>query len=135
MSTEPGPILDVDQIVADLQDRVAARQAAGGYDPGVLGRRFELVEGQVVLRPELAYSAKPVVGAPITALKRVLIRLQIHFLNDVVAQVNSVLAADRAKLHAEVQRRTALEERVEKLEQQLTQTRSDSAEEPSTVGA
>ena len=113
------PTLDVDQIVADLQQRVAARHARGGYDPQVLDRRFELVEGKIVLRPEVAYSSKPLVGGPITALKRMVIRLQIHFLNDLVSQINAVVAAHVAKLEAETRRRIALEERVETLEQQL----------------
>ncbi len=118
---EPEPILDVDRIVADLQERVTARRAAGEYDEQTFRTRFELVEGKVVLRPELAYSARPLVGAPLTAIKRLLIRLQIHFLNDIVAQVNAALAADRAKLEAESRRRATLEERVAAIEACLTE--------------
>ena len=118
---EPAPILDVDRIVADLQERVTARRAAGEYDEQTLRTRFELVKGKVVLRPELAFSAKPLVGAPLTAIKRLLMRLQIHFLNDIVAQVNAALAADRAKLEAESRRRATLEERVAAIEACLTE--------------
>ena len=118
---EPEPILDVDRIVADLQERVTARRAAGEYDEQTFRTRFELVEGKVVLRPELAYSARPLVGAPLTAIKRLLIRLQIHFLTDIVAQVNAALAADRAKLEAESRRRATLEERVAAIEACLTE--------------
>ena len=132
MSEVPGPPLNVDQIVADIQERVSARRADGGYDSRLLGSRFELVEGKVVLRPELAYSAKPLVGTPITTLKRVLIRLQIHFLNDLVGQINSVLAADRARLEAETRRRTALEERVHELERQVAKMNGVSDEVPPT---
>lgn len=131
---ETVPILDVDRIVADLQERVAARRAAGEYDQRTLGTRFELVEGSVVLRPELAYSAKRVVGTPLTVIKRLIIRLQLHFLNDIVAQVNAALATDRAKLKAESQRRAALEERVLELETRLGELHRSQKEADSTVG-
>lgn len=130
---EPEPILDVDRIVADLQERVTARRAAGEYDEQTFRTRFELVAGKVVLRPELAYSAKPLVGAPLTAIKRLLIRLQIHFLNDIVAQVNAAFAADRAKLEAESRRRATLEERVAALETRLTELHGSPNEANSAI--
>ena len=92
-----GPIIDVDRLVSDLQERVAARTAAGDYDDRLLRTPFDLLSdtpvGTIVLRPEAAYSSKLVVGPIITRIKRALIASLFHFLNDAVSQANLALAA------------------------------------------
>lgn len=117
---EVPPILDVDRIVEDLQERVAARQSGQGYDDATLRAPFELVEGVITLRPELAFSSKPIIGTPLTRLKQVVVRLQIHFLNDMITQMNAALAATRARLEAESRHRVDLEKRLDALEARLS---------------
>jgi O-antigen chain-terminating methyltransferase len=122
-----GPIIDVDRLVADLQERVAARTAAGGYDESLLAAPFELLTGTpvgtIVLRPEAAYSSKPVVGPLITWMKRGLIRSLFHFLNDAVSQANVALAAGRTAVERETGAREALEAQLQGTTRELDEAR------------
>lgn len=118
-------MIDVDRLVSDLQERVAARAAAGGYDEGLLGTPFTLFSdapvGTIVLRPEAAYSSKPVVGPVVTRIKRALISALFHFLNDAVSQANATLAASRRALETESNARATLETQVLHLTRELTE--------------
>jgi len=122
---EPPGAVDVDRLMADLKVRVDARRRAGGYDRDLLDMPFDEDlalgggGGPVRLRPETAYSSKPVVGRAITLAKQAQIRGMYHFLQDVVTQTNSALVAMRAALEAESRYREALEERVSELEEEL----------------
>jgi hypothetical protein len=120
-----GPIIDVDRLVSDLQERVAARTAAGEYDDGLLRTPFSLFSdtpvGTIVLRPDAAYSSKPVIGPVITRIKRALIASLFHFLNDAVSQANVALASSRRALDAETSAREALEAQMMDTERQLTE--------------
>lgn len=121
-ASSPEPVLDVERIVRELQERVAQRRARGEYDdPGLQGH-FSMAPGGIALRPEVAYSAKPFVGPAITRLKQTLIRLQFHFLNDMATQMNSALAVANSRLDAEIARRAELEARIEHLERRLDLT-------------
>jgi hypothetical protein len=130
MSDGQAPVggIDVDRLMADLKSRVAARRAAGELDPGVLDLPFrpgsdEEPAGRltrpVVLRPQVAYSTKPGIGPLITRVKRTLISLLYHFLNDVVDQINGVTRQLGEALSAEERAREGLEVRADRLESEL----------------
>ena len=59
------------------------------------------------------------VGPVITGTKRLLIRLQYHYLDDLVAQMNRALELSRAHAAAETNRRKDLQAKVESLEARL----------------
>lgn len=119
----PKSLIDVQRIVDDIQQRaLQARTARGAVGPGGVDRR-ELQPGRVVLRPEVAYSSKPVVGPVITAAKRLVIRLNWHFLHDMTDQINAALegqrttASDNARLREDLKSRLdALSKRLDELE-------------------
>lgn len=114
-------IIDVEQIVEELRERAAQRRAAGELNTGILEARLDIRPERITLRPEVAYSAKPVIGPFITGAKRLLIRLQYHFLDDVIAQTNRSMELARAQADAEIQRRKDLERRIAELERRLAQ--------------
>ena len=133
------PAVDVERLVEDLRERVARAREAGRYGDDLTGvtLRPPTPEARVRFRPELAYSSKPLVGRPLTALKRVLMRLLVHPLDDLARQADAAargadaaIAADRdwarAAVSAEVQVRERIEadvkgllERVEGIERAL----------------
>lgn len=115
----PATVIDVERIVADIQRRAEARRVAGGYDRGILDARFDVRPGRVTLRPQVAYSSKPLVGPVITSTKQLLIRLQYHFLDDLVAQTNRAIELARTQAAAEAERRKELQARVEDMEARL----------------
>lgn len=122
MSAPHEPAIDLDRLMSDLKARVAARRAAGDDDGDVLETPFDAPGADaagglsVRLRPETAYSSKPVVGRVITFGKRLQIRVLYHFLDDLATQANAALTGLRAALEAETRAREALEERVRELE-------------------
>jgi len=141
-SKEVGPTIDVQRIVDNLQERVAERRAAGVYDPHLLNARLELRPGEVVLRPEIAYSSKRLVGPSITTAKRLLIRLNWHFLQDLTDQINAALALGRARVSAEARQREELEarvdgvvERIERIERSITGLGEDAMDHSSPAPA
>ncbi len=113
------PVIDVERVVEDIQRRAKERRRAGGYDRGILDAHIDVRPGRIALRPQTAYSAKPVVGPFITGTKRVLIRLQYHFFDDLVAQTNRALELSRAQAAAEAERRKELEASVADLKARL----------------
>lgn len=130
------PIIDVERIVEDIRERAAVRRAHGGYDLRIADARLDIRPDRITLRPETAYSSKPVIGRLITGAKRTLIKLQYHFLDDVVSQTNRALEIARAQVKAESERRTELEKRIAHLEARLagadiTESNPDSGDDAS----
>jgi hypothetical protein len=125
--------IDVDHLMQDLKRRVAARRAAGEIDPKVLDLPFRpgaddeapaRVARRVVLRPQVAYSTKRGVGPVITRVKRTLISLLYHFLNDVVDQLNGVTHQLGEALSAEERAREGVEVRTARLESEIEELRT-----------
>jgi O-antigen chain-terminating methyltransferase len=88
------PIIDVEALVEDLRGRVARAKAEGRYGDDLSGvaLRAPAPEARVRFRPELAYSTKPLVGRPLTAVKKVLIRLLVHVFDDLARQADAGIA-------------------------------------------
>ncbi len=117
MSNPPESPVDVDALVADIQHRAATRVAEGVYADATLRVPLEVPhQPTVALRPELLRSAKRGVGPAITRLKWTVARMLIHFLNDLVAQVNAALSSISARIDVEASARADLERRVRALE-------------------
>jgi hypothetical protein len=121
--TDPGGI-DVELLLEDLKARAARRRALGDINPKVLDMPFDAddgvpVRGAIRIRPEVAYSSKPGVGRIITLAKRTLIRLQHHFIADIVSQANAALADLEDARRDEERARRELEARVAALEERL----------------
>jgi hypothetical protein len=121
MADEPAqhPI-DIDQLVAELKERVETERAAGAYADDL--SEFELkaprqAEGasgpRVRFRPELGFSSKPVIGPVITLVKRLILRLQFYVLDDLARQADAAIASVEARLAAEVATRERLESEME----------------------
>jgi hypothetical protein len=134
--------IDVDRLMDDLKRRVAARRAAGEIDPRVLDLPFSPLDdasaaAPIRLRPEVAYSSKPGVGRAITFVKRAMIRMQFHFLNDAVTQANAALARLDEQLREERQARAGLARTVARLEGELAGLRraADDREPPADPSA
>ena len=89
------PVIDVEALVEDLRGRVAQAKAEGLYGDDLSGvaLRAPAPEARVRFRPELAYSTKPLVGKPLTAVKKVLIRLLVHVFDDLARQADAGIAA------------------------------------------
>jgi SAM-dependent methyltransferase len=111
-------MIDVDRLVDELAERVEEQRRAGAYadDPSALPLDLPPPEAPVRFRPERAYSTKPVVGRPLTMVKRGLLRLLVHVFDDLAAQTSAAIEADRRDArHAEA----ALRTRIEEIEQTL----------------
>jgi O-antigen chain-terminating methyltransferase len=106
------PVIDVAALVEDLRGRVARARAEGGYADDLTGERLvaPAPAARVRFRPELAYSTKPVVGAPLTAVKKVLMRLTVHVFDDLARQADAgIAAAEGAAAEARAQAQAAME--------------------------
>ena len=92
-------VIDVEELVEDLRRRVAAARGAGLYATDVGEGPLEplAAEPRVRFRPEFGYSSKPIIGKPITGVKRTLLRLQHHVLDDLARQTDAALAANEAE--------------------------------------
>ncbi len=92
------PVVDVDALVEDLRERVARARREGLYADDLSGQalRAPAPEARVRFRPELAYSTKPVVGRPLTAVKKALLRLLVHVFDDLARQADAGIAAAEA---------------------------------------
>lgn len=124
--TPTGPI-DLDRLMDDLKRRVDARRAAAEIDPRILHMPFTIETDEngsgaasVRLRPETAYSSKPLVGRPVTIAKRGAIRFLYHFLNDLVGQINTVLARLDEAQSAQERAREAVEARTGRIEDEMS---------------
>ena len=103
-------MVDVEQLVDDLRERVERKRAAGRYDDDVASFKLEPVDGgrlrsgatsptpprltsrrRVVYRPEVGYSSRPIVGPILTAVKRLLYRFFFYPLDDLARQTNDAV--------------------------------------------
>jgi SAM-dependent methyltransferase len=100
--TEPDAIIDVEALVGELRERVARQRAEGAYADDLAGVALDLpAPGPAVrFRPELAYSSKPGVGKPITAVKQTILRLLIHVFDDLARQTSVAIDETRAEARA-----------------------------------
>ena len=117
---DPPPSVDVDQLVAELRERVETERAAGAYADDLSGvglQSLPLAEDasspRVRFRPELGFSSKPVIGPVITLVKRLLLRLQFFVLDDLARQADAAIADLEARHAAEVATRERLEGELE----------------------
>jgi SAM-dependent methyltransferase len=134
----PEPLVDVEQLVDELRERVERERAASGYSEDVAAVQMEPVNGepprtgdsarvaaaiqQVVYRPEVGYSSRPVIGPILTGVKRLFYRLFFYPLDDLARQTNAAVhqlhaRGDRAEQAVETVQ--ALRERIDTLANQL----------------
>jgi SAM-dependent methyltransferase len=138
----PKQIIDVERLVKELQQRVARERAAGGYVDDLsavqldvlppAGANASLVEGfdlaapgpRIRFRPELGFSAKPVIGPVITLVKKFILRLLFYVLDDLAQQADAAVRRLETALAAEAAARTgeaaALEARSTGVDERVT---------------
>jgi hypothetical protein len=117
--------IDVERIVADLRERVERERADGLWEdadeltrhalvvpPGHgLADGFDLGAGpRIRFRPELGFSAKPVVGRLITGVKQFILRLLFYVFDDLARQADAAVMRLEAALAAEVAARERAEQ-------------------------
>jgi SAM-dependent methyltransferase len=104
------PLIDNERLVAELRERVERERGAGRYadDLAALGLEpsdrgvddavdaemlatLDVPPEQVVYRPEVGYSSRPVVGPILTAFKRVVYRLFHYPLDDLARQTDDAV--------------------------------------------
>jgi SAM-dependent methyltransferase len=108
------PIIDVEQLVAELKERVERERAAGAYANDLSGVSLEVpaptladgfdigAEGnRIRFRPELAFSSKPVIGPVITLVKKFFVRLLFFVLDDLARQSDAAVTRLEMALKAE----------------------------------
>jgi SAM-dependent methyltransferase len=121
-------IIDVERLVEELKERVAREREAGAYADdlsdvqlevpprgGDLAEGFDLQPGQprVRFRPELGFSSKPVIGFPITLVKKFILRLIFFVMDDLARQTDAAVTRLEAALGAEASARELATERQE----------------------
>jgi hypothetical protein len=133
MAQEPAPEIDVAQLAEELKARADRERADGGYADDLSG--FELQKPQagsiaegfdlgsnkprVRFRPELGFSAKPVIGPVITLVKRFILRLQLYVFDDLARQADTAIRRVEAALAVEIAARERLENEVRELKARL----------------
>jgi hypothetical protein len=112
--------IDLDQLTAELKERVESQRAAGAYADDLSGIELQPLPQaggasvpRVRFRPELGFSSKPVVGPVITFIKRALLRLQFFVLDDLARQADAAIADVEARLAAEIATRGRIESELE----------------------
>jgi hypothetical protein len=93
------PVIDVERIVAEIRERVAAR-GDEAVELTTLPLDIPPPDAPVRFRPDRAYSTKPLVGRPLTLVKQALLRLLVHVFDDLAAQTSAAIEADRAAARA-----------------------------------
>jgi SAM-dependent methyltransferase len=138
----PKQIIDVERLVKELQQRVARERAAGAYTDDLSAVQLDvlppaaanaqLVEGfdlaapgpRIRFRPELGFSAKPIIGPFITIVKKFILRLLFYVLDDLAQQADAAVRRLETALAAETAARTseaaASEARVKGLDARVT---------------
>ena len=106
--------VDVEQVVSELREQVEKERAAGGYPDDLTAFELETpppdaTGPRVRFRPELGFSSKPVIGPPITLVKRLLLRLQLYVFDDLARQADEAIERVEHRLAVEI----ATRERVE----------------------
>jgi hypothetical protein len=111
---------DLEQLVAELRERVESQRAAGAYADDLSGIELYIPSHarsdsgpRVRFRPELGFSSKPVIGPVITLVKRLLLRLQFYVFDDLARQADTAIADVEARLAAEIATRERLEGELE----------------------
>ena len=129
--------IDPGEIVAELKKRAERERASGGYPddladvelekPGVGIEGFDLQSSgpRVRFRPELGFSSKPVVGPPITLVKRFYLRMLHYVFEDLARQTDTALARVEAALAVEIASRERLEAEVEELKRELARLKDE----------
>src|SRR5215218_467666 len=115
---------DVDQVVAGLKERLERERAAGAYADDLSGFELEIPppeasDPRVRFRPELGFSSKPVIGRPITGVKRLLLRLQLYVFDDLARQADEAIQGVERRLEVEIATRERLEGEVRELEARI----------------
>ena len=103
----PDHVIDVERLVEELQARLERERAAGVYADDLsgvalqkpqpvdaatpLGPAYDADAPRVRFRPELGFSSKPVIGPVITLVKRVILRLLFHVMDDLARQTDAAL--------------------------------------------
>jgi SAM-dependent methyltransferase len=138
----PKQIIDVERLVDELRQRVARRRAGGAYADDLSAIQLDvlppdgtsdaLVEGfdlagtgsRIRLRPELGFSAKPVIGPFITLVKKFILRLLFYVLDDLAQQTDAAVRRLETALAAETAARSgeaaALEARSTAVDERVT---------------
>jgi SAM-dependent methyltransferase len=113
-------IIDVERLVEELKERVAHERKAGAYADDLSGVELEvppqggdLVEGfdlqpgqpRVRFRPELGFSSKPIIGIPITLVKKFILRLIFFVMDDLARQTDAAVTRLESALGAEASAR------------------------------
>ena len=133
MAQEPAPQTDLSRLADELQERTEQERAGGGYPDdlsgfelqkpraGSIAEGFDLgsTEPRVRFRPELGYSAKPVIGPAITLVKRVILRLQLYVFDDLARQADTAIRRVEAALAVEIAARERLERDFERKTREL----------------
>ena len=133
MAQEPAPEIDVSQLSDELKARADRERAAGGYPDDLSGFELQkpaagsIAEGfdlgsnepRVRFRPELGFSAKPVIGPVITLVKRFILRLQLYVFDDLARQADTAIRRVEAALAVEIAARERLENEVRELKTRL----------------
>jgi hypothetical protein len=133
MAQEPAPETDLSRLADELKERAEQERAAGGYpddlagfelqkpEAGSIADGFDLgsSEPRVRFRPELGFSAKPVIGPVITVAKRFILRLQLYVFDDLARQADTAIRRVEAALAVEIAARERLENEVHELKARL----------------
>jgi SAM-dependent methyltransferase len=152
---QPKHIIDVELLVAELKERVEKERGAGAYDDDLSGIQLQvppsaqesaapsIIQGfdlestgpRVQFRPELGFSSKPVIGPVITVVKRFILRLLHHVLDDLARQADAAVARVEAALAVEAATRERLEVDTRRLEAETRRLETDTRrrEEQSTA--
>jgi O-antigen chain-terminating methyltransferase len=127
------PFIDVEQLVDDLRVRVERERAAGRYTEDVASVALDPVDAergseagaasanalQVVYRPEVGYSSRPVIGSLLTGVKRLVFRLFHYPLEDLARQTNDAVQHLQATSDRTEHGVQALRDRIDTLANQL----------------
>jgi hypothetical protein len=129
-------VSDVERITDELKKRVEKERATGAYaddlssvelqvpgpgggPPIIEGFDLEAVGPRVRFRPELGFSAKPVVGPAITLVKKSILRLLFYVLDDLARQTDTAIRRVEAALAVEIATRERLEGQIGELESRI----------------
>ncbi len=115
------------RIVAELEKRTEMERAAGAYADDLSDVELDVIQGfdlgetrqPIRFRPELGFSSKPVIGPPITLVKRILLRLLFYVFDDLARQTDEALQRVETALEVEIAARGRLERETEKTIREL----------------
>jgi SAM-dependent methyltransferase len=137
-------IIDVKRLVEELKERVARERESGAYSDDLSGVELEVIapredslvrgfdlqpgEPRVRFRPELGFSSKPVIGIPITLVKKVILRLISFVMDDLARQTDSAVMRLETAIAAEMgAREAATRSQEEALDTERDALRSETA--------